>query len=92
MAVINYPELPKYFGTPDSDLSRFYGEIEQWASEMKYLLEIRDTAIDSEPSTRIRTVVTVGTIGRLENGDLVYAASASKYRGYVSGTGWVDFN
>ena len=34
MAVINYPELPKYFGTPDSDLSRFYGEIEQWDDDI----------------------------------------------------------
>lgn len=92
MASTIYPELPRYLATKDSDLALFYSEIEKWASQMKFLLELRDVDVDNAPATKIRTVVTVGTIGRPIDGDLVFAASAGKYRGYVSGTGWMDFN
>jgi hypothetical protein len=51
-----------------------------------------DFEVEVAPATRVRTVVSVGTIGRPEEGFIVYATKVQKYKGYVSGTGWVDLN
>lgn len=66
--------------------------IEFWANELTRELDTRDRVVDARPATRIYTVVSVSEIGRPASGDIAFAASAGKFRGYVSGTGWVDFN
>mgnify|MGYP003652832252 FL=1 len=48
--------------------------------------------LNTRPASNILTVVTVASIGRPSNGNVVFSASAGKFRGFVSGTGWVDFN
>jgi len=74
---------PKYTGIDRLDF---------WANELTRELDTRDRNVDNRPATRIYTVVSVSEIGRPLSGDIAFAASAGKFRGYVSGTGWVDFN
>ena len=45
------------------------------------------------PSTKIYTVVTITDIGRPQQGDVAYAISAAKFKGYTTTAGgWVDFH
>ena len=67
-------------------------EINRWSDELTRELDSRDSQITSRPSTNIYAVVSTGLIGRPSSGDVAFSISASKFRGYVSGTGWVDFN
>ena len=69
-----------------------YRDITSWASQLKNLLEIRDVQVDSTPSTTIFSVVTVTSIGRPASGDVAFSIGEGKFKGYVSGTGWVNFN
>lgn len=87
-----YPILPQYSDVTKVDPQTVYNDIVTYASELKFLLEQRDIQHDSSPTFRIYTVVSTGEIGRPMSGDVAFAASAGKFRGFVSGTGWVDFN
>ena len=71
---------------------QLYDDLIRYASEMKFLLEQRDFEVEVAPATRVRIVVSVGTVGRPEEGYVVYATKVQKYKGYVSGIGWVDLN
>ena len=87
-----YPVLP--INMPTDNIRAMYEEIQQWGAMLATELAIRDGEIDSAPTTNIYTVVTVGSIGRPRKGDIAYAASAGKFRGYVSlgsETSWKDF-
>ena len=87
-----YPRLPAYRLTKNFSAEELYREIRQYADALAFELDIRDTQVNNKPATKVLTVVTVASIGRPSNGDVVFAASAGKFRGFVSGTGWVDFN
>ena len=87
-----YPEMPYYSNLNTIDSKQVYDDLIQYAAEMKFLPEQRDFEVETAPATRVRTVVSVGSIGRPEDGFVVYATKAQKYKGYVSGTGWVDFH
>jgi hypothetical protein len=63
-----------------------------WSNELTRELDARDIQVQDSPSTTINTVVSTSEIGRPANGNVAYSISASKFRGYVDGTGWVDFN
>jgi len=86
----NYPSLPKYVNT--SDTLQIYKEIESWANQIIQELDLRDRQVDSTPSTKVYAVVTVTEIGRPSSGDIAYSKDEGKFKGYVSGTGWVDLN
>jgi len=88
----NYPELPFYVSLSTPELTRMYNEVQRYASILKMELETRDTEIRNSVSTRIYSVTSVSEIGRPFNGSIAFSTSTGKYRGYVSGTGWVDFN
>ena len=88
----NYPELPFYVALSTEELNRLYNEIQRYAAVLKLELETRDTEIRNSVSTRIYAVTSVNEIGRPFNGSVAFSTSSGKYRGYVSGTGWVDFN
>lgn len=88
----NYPELPFYVTLSSQELNRLYNEIQRYASVLKLELETRDNEINNSVSTRIYSVTSVDEIGRPFNGSVAFSTSTGKYRGYVSGTGWVDFN
>ena len=93
-----YPEIPSMFFayTPGKDtytqdaVSRL---LQQWGAALINELDLRDSEIDSTPTTNILTVVTVSEIGRPLAGDIVYAASVGRFRGFVSSAasvGWTD--
>lgn len=88
----NYPRLPKYTLAKNMDAQQVYTELQRFSDSLTYELDIRDAEINTKPSTKVYTVVTVASIGRPTDGSIAYSASAGKFRGYVSGTGWVDFN
>ena len=69
-----------------------YNEMIAYSSQLKFLLEQRDLQQELAPASRIYTVVSVTEIGRPQGGDVAFSASVGKFKGYVSGTGWVDFN
>jgi hypothetical protein len=88
----NYPELPFFVTLETPELLRMYTEIQRYAAILKMELETRDTEVRNAVSTRIYAVATTTDIARPFNGSIALATSTGKYRGYVSGTGWVDFN
>jgi|TARA_R110000824_G_scaffold282007_1_gene470285 hypothetical protein len=90
-----YPILPKLFTLTTKEARNVYDEITRWGSTLINQLDARDNEIDSRPSTNIRVVVTISSVNRPQKGDIVYSASAGKYKGYVStaaSTTWKNFN
>ena len=72
-----------------------YNTIQTWGAVLVNELDARDLELDATHSSNILAVVTVTSIGRPRKGDIVYAASAGKFRGYVSvgsETSWQDLN
>ena len=92
---MRYPDLPLVFNLDDKQLRDMYNTIERWGAALINELDTRDIQLGAEPSTNIYTVVTITEVKRPRKGDVVYAASAGKYRGYVStatSTTWKNFN
>ncbi len=90
-----YPILPKIFNLTTKEARNVYDEITRWGSTLINQSDARDNEIDGRPSTNIRVVVTISSINRPKKGDVVYSASAGKYKGYVStaaSTTWKNFN
>ena len=91
-----YPTFPtRFIDTSNEELRELYTTLETWSGLLTSELENRDIAVETTPSTNIYTVVSTGSIGRPRKGDIAYAASAGKFRGYVStavSTEWKDLN
>ena len=91
-----YPTFPSdLYNLSSEELKEMYRTVQTWGAVLVNELDIRDLEIDSRPSTNILSVVTVTSIGRPRKGDIIYAASAGKFRGYVSvgsETSWQDLN
>ena len=91
-----YPTFPtRFIDTSDEELKELYTTLETWSGLLTSELETRDVDVDAAPATNIYTVVTLSEIGRPRKGDIAYAASAGKYKGYVSlgsETSWQDLN
>ena len=92
-----YPAVPRVYDylkdNPEAD--RVHREISQWGAALVNQLDTRDLQVDAKPSTNIYTVVTITEVGRPKKGDIVYAASAGKFKGYVSTTAtqaWANLN
>ena len=92
-----YPAVPRIYDylkdNPEAD--RLYREISQWGGALVNQLDTRDLQVDANPSTNIYSVVTITDIGRPKKGDIAYAASAGKFKGYVSTTAtqaWENLN
>ena len=92
-----YPAVPKTYdafrNSPEAD--RVHREISQWGAALVNQLDTRDLQVDAKPSTNIYSVVTITEVGRPKKGDIVYAASAGKFKGYVSTTAtqaWANLN
>tara|TARA_R100001377_G_scaffold13215_1_gene6644 strand:- start:267 stop:554 length:288 start_codon:yes stop_codon:yes gene_type:complete len=81
-----YPAVPRVYDylKDNPEAERIYREISQWGGALVNQLDTRDLKVDAAPSTNIYTVVTISEIGRPKKGDIAYAASAGKFRGYVS--------
>ena len=92
-----YPAVPRLYNelkdTPK--VEKVYRDLEQWGGALVNQLDTRDQQVDAKPSTNIYTVVTITEVGRPKKGDIVYAASAGKFKGYVSTTAtqaWANLN
>jgi len=92
-----YPAVPRLYNelkdTPK--VEKVYRDLEQWGGALVNQLDTRDLQVDSKPSTNIYTVVTITEIGRPKKGDIAYAASVGKFKGYVSTTAtqaWANLN
>ena len=92
-----YPAVPRIYNelkdTPK--VEKVYRDLEQWGGALVNQLDTRDLQVDSKPSTNIYTVVTITEIGRPKKGDIAYAASVGKFKGYVSTTAtqaWANLN
>jgi|TARA_R110002012_G_scaffold311272_1_gene520675 hypothetical protein len=91
----NYPEIPKFIKFTDQEITEFYRMLERWGSTLINELAARDVKNERAPSTNIFTVVTITEVKRPRKGDIVYAVSSGKYKGYVStaaSTTWKNFN
>ena len=92
-----YPAVPRLYDelkdTPK--VEKVYKDLEQWGGALVNQLDTRDLKVDAQPSTKIYTVTTITDIGSPRKGDIAYAASAGKFKGYVSTTAtqaWADLN
>ncbi len=92
-----YPAVPRIYNelkdTPK--VEKVYRDLEQWGGALVNQLDTRDLQVDSKPSTNIYTVVTITEVGRPKKGDIAYAASVGKFKGYVSTTAtqaWANLN
>lgn len=93
-----YPEIPALFfakrtGEKTFTQEEVYKLLQQWGAALINELDIRDVEVESTPTSNILAVVTVSEVGRPQAGDILYAASAGKFRGFVSSAasvGWVD--
>ena len=66
-------------------------DFHRWANELTRELDTEDLRKNSAPSTKIYAVVTITDIGRPQQGDVAFAISATKFKGYT-GSAWVDFH
>lgn len=83
---------PRFSSSPFVRLSDLQNYISRWSNELTRELDTEDQKQSSAPATKIYSVVTITEIGRPASGDVAFAISAGKFRGYVSGTGWIDFH
>lgn len=91
MAAKLYPELPYYVNVDKIEPKVIYNDLVRYAGEMKSLLEQRDLELNTVPSFRIYSVVTVTDIGSPSAGDVAFSLGESKFKGY-DGTNWQDFH
>ena len=89
-----YPELPKFI-TSEEEVKQFYEYVQQWGAALINELDTRDLQLEAKPTSNIYAVVTITEIGNPRRGDIAYAASAGKFKGYVSTTAtqaWENLN
>ena len=89
-----YPELPKFI-TSEEEAKQFYEYVQQWGAALINELDTRDLQLEAKPTSNIYAVVTITEIGNPRRGDIAYAASAGKFKGYVSTTAtqaWENLN
>ena len=89
-----YPELPKFI-TSEDEAKEFNEYVQQWGAALINELDTRDLQLEAKPTSNIYAVVTITEIGNPRRGDIAYAASAGKFKGYVSTTAtqaWENLN
>ena len=77
-----YPDLPRFI--KDVNITEVYKLMEQWGAALISELDLRDQQAEAKPTSNIYSVVTITEIGSPTKGDIAYAASAGKFKGYVS--------
>jgi len=92
-----YPAVPRIYDylKDNPEAKRMYVELERWGGALVNQLDTRDLQVDSKPSTKIYSVTTITDIGSPRKGDIAYAASVGKFKGYVSTTAtqaWANLN
>ena len=92
-----YPAVPRLYDELKDipKVEKVYKDLEQWGGALVNQLDTRDLKVDAQPSTKIYTVTTITEVGSPRKGDIVYAASVGKFKGYVSTTAtqaWENLN
>jgi len=91
-----YPAFPLIFPEDvKKGVDYVYGRIQQWSAAFINELDTRDQIQEGKPTSNIYAVVTVGSIKRPDKGDIAYAVSSGKFKGYVSTAttqAWQDLN
>jgi len=91
-----YPAFPLIFPEDvKKGVDYVYGRIQQWSAAFINELDTRDQIQEGKPTSNIYAVVTVGSIKSPDKGDIAYAVSSGKFKGYVSTAGtqaWEDLN
>jgi len=78
---------PRFTLNIQAEIEEFKKTMIAWANELTRELDNEDIKVAAAPATNIYTVVSTSEIGRPANGNVAYSISASKFRGYVDGTG-----
>lgn len=86
----NYPRFSGYL-SPQTVIE-LYESLKSWSNEFGRELDLRDAQVDGRPATKVLTVVTVTDIPNPKNGNVVFSINEEKYKGYIEGTGWVNFH
>lgn len=87
-----YPELPQYGGITVEDLPKMYMDLVRYTTELKFLLEQRDTSLNAKPTNNIISVVTTSDVQRPQGGNIVYSAGQNNYQVYLVSSGWEPFS
>ena len=91
-----YPDFPLIFPEDvKKGVDYVYGRVRQWSAALINELDTRDQVQEATPATNIYAVVTVGSIKSPDKGDIAYAVSSGKFKGYVSTAttqAWQDLN
>ena len=92
MAVV-YPELMSAFNQfSDLQIIELHRILTDYVSQLSLTLQQRDDEIDSTPSDTVLSVNDTADVQSPPEGAVRYNRATSKFQGYVSGTGWVDFH
>jgi hypothetical protein len=83
-----YPELPQYGRITVEDLPKMYMDLVRYSTELKFLLEQRDTVLNTKPTNNIISVVTTSDVQRPQGGNIVYSTGQGNYQVYVVSSGW----
>lgn len=83
-----YPQFHVRSGPVNAE--NLYSDLLDYTNELKFLLEQMDTHVNQQPALRVITVASISELGNPRAGDICFATSASKFRGY-NGTAWVNF-
>jgi len=92
MAVV-YPELMSAFNQfNEQQIIELHRILTDYVSQLSLTLQQRDDEIDSTPSNTVLAVNNTADVQSPPEGAVRYDRTTSKFQGYVSGLGWVDFH
>jgi hypothetical protein len=92
MAVV-YPELMSAFNQfNDQQIIELHRILTDYVSQLSLTLQQRDDEVDSTPSDVVLPVNDTSDVQSPPEGAVRYNRATSKFQGYISGTGWVDFH
>jgi hypothetical protein len=88
-----YPELMSAFNQfNEQQIIELHRILTDYVSQLSLTLQQRDDEIDSTPSDTVLSVNDTADVQSPPEGAVRYNRATSKFQGYVSGTGWVDFH
>jgi len=92
MAVV-YPELFSPFNQfTEQQIIELHRMLTEYVSSLSLTLQQRDDEVDSTPSDTVLPVNDTADVQSPPEGAVRYNRATSKFQGYISGTGWVDFH
>jgi hypothetical protein len=87
-----YPELFAHFNQfTEPQIIELHRILTDYVSQLSLTLQQRDDEVDSTPSDTVLAVNDTAAVQSPPEGASVQQAT-SKFQGYISGTGWVDFH